>query len=199
MDLVRPSNFVMVPYVVESTNRGERVYDIYSRLLRDRIIFIGTPDRRPGRQRRRRPAALPGPRRPGARHPVLHPQPGRLVTAGLAIYDTMQFIRPDVVHHLHRPGGLHGDHPALRGRQGQALRAAQRHHPHAPGRRRQIGGYAPDVEIQARELLRMQSQDPPDHGRPHRPAAGAHRPRLRPRHVSWTPSRRWSTASLTRS
>jgi ATP-dependent Clp protease protease subunit len=42
MDLVKPSNFV-VPYVVESSNRGERVYDIYSRLLRDRIIFIGTP------------------------------------------------------------------------------------------------------------------------------------------------------------
>jgi ATP-dependent Clp protease, protease subunit len=58
----------LVPMVVESTNRGERAFDIYSRLLKDRIVFIGTPINSPGGH----------------------------VSAGLAIYDTMQFIKPVV-------------------------------------------------------------------------------------------------------
>ena len=86
----------LVPIVVEQSSRGERAYDIFSRLLRDRIIFVGTviddvvanlviaqllfleaedPDR--------------------DIHLYIH-SPGGIVSAGLAIYDTMQFIRPDV-------------------------------------------------------------------------------------------------------
>ena len=95
MDLVKPSNFV-VPYVVESSNRGERVYDIYSRLLRDRIIFIGTPiDDNVANIVVAQLLFLD--HEDQDRDIQLYIQsPGGHITAGLAIYDTMQFLRADV-------------------------------------------------------------------------------------------------------
>ena len=65
----------LVPMVVEQSNRGERSYDIYSRLLKDRIIFLGDPDKDIN---------------------LYINSPGGSVTAGMAIYDTMQYIKPDV-------------------------------------------------------------------------------------------------------
>ena len=83
--------------------------------------------------------------------------PGGSVTAGLAIYDTMQYVKPAGLDHLHRPGGLDGRGAAARRRQGQAARAAQRadHDPPAAGRR---AGQATDIEIQAKEILRLKSR-----------------------------------------
>ena len=67
----------LVPYVIEQTSRGERSYDIYSRLLKERIIFLGADD-------------------PNKDIQLYINSPGGSVTAGLAIYDTMQYIKCDV-------------------------------------------------------------------------------------------------------
>jgi ATP-dependent Clp protease protease subunit len=87
----------LIPIVVESTGRGERAYDIYSRLLKDRIIFLGTPiDDNVANLVIAQMLFL------AAEDPekdifVYINSPGGSVTAGMAIYDTMQFIKPDVV------------------------------------------------------------------------------------------------------
>ena len=87
---------MLIPMVVEQTNRGERAYDIYSRLLKDNIIFLGRADRRRRREPDHRADALSRGREPGEGHPLYINSPGGSVTAGLAIYDTMQYIKPDV-------------------------------------------------------------------------------------------------------
>src|SRR5437588_9810569 len=86
----------IVPYVVESTNRGERVYDIYSRLLRDRIIFIGTPIDDNVANIVVAQLLFLEHEDPERDIQLYIQSPGGHVTAGLAIYDTMQFVRPDV-------------------------------------------------------------------------------------------------------
>ncbi|NOY87819.1 MAG: ATP-dependent Clp endopeptidase proteolytic subunit ClpP [FCB group bacterium] len=90
------SNF-LVPMVVEQTGRGERAYDIFSRLLKDRIIFIGTPiDDNIANLVIAQMLFLEA-EDPEKDIFVYINSPGGSVTAGMAIYDTMQFIKPDVV------------------------------------------------------------------------------------------------------
>ena len=115
----------LVPIVVEQTGRGERAYDIFSRLLKDRIIFIGTPIDDTIANLIDRPAALPRGRGSGPGHQPLH-QLARAasVSAGLAIYDTMQFIKPDVATICMGQAASMGAVLLAAGRQGQALRAA---------------------------------------------------------------------------
>ena len=85
-----------VPFVVEQTGRGERAYDIYSRLLKDRIIFIGTPiDDTVANLVIAQMMFLEGEDPDRDINLYIH-SPGGVVTAGLAIYDTMQFVKPDV-------------------------------------------------------------------------------------------------------
>ena len=86
----------LVPMVIERTARGEREFDIFSRLLNERIVFLGSRGRRPGREPDRR--AAPAPRVAGPRqgHLDLHQLARRLDLRRAAIYDTMQFIKPDV-------------------------------------------------------------------------------------------------------
>ncbi len=91
---MNPTN--LIPYVIETTNRGERGMDIYSRLLKERIIFIGDADRRPGRQPRHGPAAVPRREDPEKDISLYINSPGGSVYAGLAIYDTMQYVGPRV-------------------------------------------------------------------------------------------------------
>jgi ATP-dependent Clp protease protease subunit len=89
-------NMTLVPMVVEQTNRGERAYDIYSRLLRDNIIFIGTPiDDNVANLVTAQLLFLEA-EDPEKDVSLYINSPGGVVTAGMAIYDTMQFIRPDV-------------------------------------------------------------------------------------------------------
>src|SRR5712664_2428577 len=84
-----------VPFVVEQTGRGERAYDIYSRLLKDRIIFIGTPiDDYIANLVVAQMIFLEGEDPDRDINLYIH-SPGGMVTAGLAIYDTMQFVKPD--------------------------------------------------------------------------------------------------------
>ncbi len=147
-----------VPYVVDSTSRGERVYDIYSRLLRDRIVFLGTPvDDQVANAIVAQLLFLDyeDPERDISMY--IH-SPGGSVTAGLAIYDTMQFVRPAVatiavglsasVATILLAAGAPGKRFAL-------PNATIHMHPAAV---QQIGGYAPDIEIHARELLREQER-----------------------------------------
>ena len=83
--------------VVEQTSRGERAYDIYSRLLRDNIIFLGTPiDDQIANLIVAQMLFLSG-EDPEKDIQLYINSPGGSITAGLAIYDTMQFVRPDVV------------------------------------------------------------------------------------------------------
>ncbi len=86
----------LVPIVVEQTGRGERAYDIFSRLLKDRIIFIGTPiDDMVANLVIAQMIFLEGEDPDRDINLYIH-SPGGMVTAGLAIYDTMQFVKPDV-------------------------------------------------------------------------------------------------------
>ena len=86
----------LIPMVVEQSSRGERAYDIYSRLLKDRIIFIGTPiDDMVANLVIAQMIFLEGEDPDRDINLYIH-SPGGLVTAGLAIYDTMQFVKPDV-------------------------------------------------------------------------------------------------------
>ena len=95
MDDKMPSNF-LVPMVVEQTGRGERAYDIFSRLLKDRIIFIGSPiDDNIANLVIAQMLFLEA-EDPEKDIFVYINSPGGSVTAGLAVYDTMQFIKPDV-------------------------------------------------------------------------------------------------------
>ena len=89
-------NNLLIPYVVEQTGRGERGYDIYSRLLKDRIIFIGQPiDDNLANVVIAQLLFLEA-EDPDRDINMYIQSPGGVVTAGLAIYDTMQFIKPDV-------------------------------------------------------------------------------------------------------
>ena len=91
----RPSGY-LVPMVVESTNRGERAFDIYSRLLKDRIVFIGTPiDDQVANLVIAQLLFLQSEDADKDVYLYIN-SPGGVVSAGLAIYDTMQYIKPDV-------------------------------------------------------------------------------------------------------
>ncbi len=100
-------NMTLIPMVVEQTNRGERAYDIYSRLLRDNIIFIGTPiDDNVANLVTAQLLFLEA-EDPEKDVSLYINSPGGVVTAGMAIYDTMQFVAPRCRHHLHWAGCQH--------------------------------------------------------------------------------------------
>src|SRR4051794_38089332 len=157
-DIWTPTPQAVIPYVVESSNRGERVYDIYSRLLRDRIIFIGTPIDDQVANAVVAQLLFLDHEDPERDIQIYIQSPGGSITAGLAIYDTMQFVRPEITTICIGLTASMGTIILCAGSKGKryALPNSTIHmHPAGVGG---IGGYAPDVEIQARELLRMQSK-----------------------------------------
>jgi ATP-dependent Clp protease protease subunit len=87
---------ILVPMVIEATGRGERAYDIYSRLLKDRIIFIGTAIDDVVSNLIIAQMLFLQMEDPEKDIDVYINTPGGSVTSGLAIYDTMQFVKPDV-------------------------------------------------------------------------------------------------------
>src|SRR3984893_11357862 len=92
-----PRATTLIPMVVEQTNRGERAYDIYSRLLKDNIIFIGTPiDDHVANLVTAQLLFLES-EDPEKDISLYINSPGGSISSGMAIYDTMQFVRPDVV------------------------------------------------------------------------------------------------------
>ena len=145
--------------VVEQTGRGERSYDIYSRLLKDRIVFIGTPiDDHIANLVIAQLLFLQ--MEDGKKDINIYiNSPGGSVTAGLAIYDTMQFLTCDVNDLLPRHGGQHGRGAALRRDEGQALRAAELRHHDPPGLRRRAGA---GERRRAPGRIHVQAQEAPD-------------------------------------
>jgi ATP-dependent Clp protease, protease subunit len=97
MDDANPRATTLVPMVVEQTNRGERAYDIYSRLLKDHIIFLGTPIDDHVANLVTAQLLFLASEDPEKDISVYINSPGGSISAGMAIYDTMQFVRPDVV------------------------------------------------------------------------------------------------------
>ncbi len=115
-----------IPYVIEKNGREERVYDIYSRLLKDRIIFLGSQvDDEVANALVAQMLFLQSDDPKADIHLYIN-SPGGSVSAGLAIYDTMQFVSCDVATLLHRSSGLDGSRALGRGCCGQAVRVAQR-------------------------------------------------------------------------
>jgi ATP-dependent Clp protease, protease subunit len=157
-ELWTPKPQAVIPYVVESSNRGERVYDIYSRLLKDRIIFIGTPIDDQVANAVVAQLLFLDHEDPERDIQIYIQSPGGVVTAGLAIYDTMQFVRPDVTTLCVGLAASMGTILLCAGAKGKryALPNATIHmHPAQGGIPYSA---APDIEIQARELLRLQSR-----------------------------------------
>jgi ATP-dependent Clp protease protease subunit len=95
-DLRQPSMNTLVPMVVEQTNRGERAYDIYSRLLKERIIFLTGPIFDEGASLICAQLLYLESENPKKDIAFYINSPGGVVSAGMAIYDTMQYVRPDV-------------------------------------------------------------------------------------------------------
>ncbi len=156
MNPERPT-MTLIPMVVEQTNRGERAYDIYSRLLRDNIIFIGTPiDDNVANLVTAQLLFLEA-EDPEKDVSLYINSPGGVVTAGMAIYDTMQFIRPDVaticigqaasVAALLMSAGTPGKRFALPNSR------VLIHQPTMGG----LSGQATDIDIHAREILRIRA------------------------------------------
>ena len=147
----------LVPYVVEETGRGERGYDIYSRLLKDRIIFLGTPvDDQVANVIIAQLLFLQNADPKKDIHLYIN-SPGGSVTAGLAIYDTMQFIRPDVSTLCVGQAASMGAFLLAAGTAGKryALPNSRMmlHQPSGGSR-----GVAADIEIQAQEILLMRER-----------------------------------------
>src|SRR5213594_4847241 len=148
-------NDFLIPMVVEQTGRGERGYDIYSRLLVDRIVFLGTPvDDTVSNVIIAQLLFLQMTDPKKDIHLYIN-SPGGSITAGLAIYDTMRAIRPDVSTVCVGMAGSMATPILAGGAKGKrySLPPSTIHmHPAGGGAR----GYAPDIEIMARELLREQ-------------------------------------------
>jgi len=152
-----PRATTLIPMVVEQTNRGERAYDIYSRLLKDNIIFIGTPiDDHVANLVTAQLLFLEA-EDPEKDISLYINSPGGSITAGMAIYDTMQFVRPAVVTIC---VGQAASIAALLLTAGGAKKRFSLpnsriliHQPWMSG----LSGQATDIDIHAKEILRMRT------------------------------------------
>lgn len=148
---------MLVPIVIEQTNRGERAYDIYSRLLKDRIIFVGAPIDDVFANLIIAQLLFLEAEDPQKDINLYVNSPGGLVTAGLAIYDTMQYVRPDVSTICLGQAASMGALLLAAGAKGKRFALPNsRILIHQP-----MGGFqgqATDVDIQAKEILRMRER-----------------------------------------
>jgi ATP-dependent Clp protease protease subunit len=145
----------LIPMVVEQTSRGERAYDIYSRLLKEHIIFIGTPiDDHVANLATAQMLFLQA-EDPEKDIQLYINSPGGSITAGLAIYDTMQFIRNDVVTYCIGQAASMGAFLLMAGTKGKRFGLPNSriliHQPSMGG----LGGQATDIDIHAREIIRI--------------------------------------------
>ncbi|OSZ71094.1 ATP-dependent Clp endopeptidase, proteolytic subunit ClpP [Sphingomonas sp. IBVSS1] len=146
----------LVPIVIESSNRGERSFDIYSRLLRDRIVFVNGPVEDNMASLIVAQLLFLESENPKKDIYMYINSPGGVITSGMAIYDTMQYIRPDVATVCVGQAASMGSFLLAAGTPGKrvALKNA-RIMVHQPSGGAQ--GQATDIEIQAREILRIRS------------------------------------------
>ena len=152
-DNYRAQNY-LVPTVVESSNRGERAYDLYSHLLRERIIFLGTPIDDTIANLICAQMLFLESEDPDKDISLYINSPGGDITGLLAIYDTMKYIKPDVSTFCFGQAASAAAVLLAAGAKGKRFAL-----PHARVLMHQpwggVGGQASDIEIQAREILRM--------------------------------------------
>jgi len=148
---------MLVPIVIEQTSRGERAYDIYSRLLKDRIIFLGTPIDDIIANLIIAQMLFLESEDPDKDLYLYLNSPGGIVTAGLAIYDTMQYIKPNVCTICLGQAASMGALLLAAGAPGKRFAL-----PHSRILIHQllggIQGQATDIDIHAREILRMRKE-----------------------------------------
>ncbi len=147
----------LVPIVIEQTGRGERAYDIYSRLLKERIIFLGTPiDDNIASLIVAQMLFLEADDPEKDIHLYIN-SPGGVVTAGMAIYDTMQYIKPDVVTYCIGQAASMGAILLAGGTKGKRFAL-----PHSRIMIHQplggVEGQAADIEIHAKEILKIRQK-----------------------------------------
>jgi len=155
---VPPAQAQLIPMVVEQTNRGERAYDIYSRLLKDSIVFIGMPIEDSIANTVIAQMLFLEADDPDRDIVLYINSPGGSISAGLAIYDTMQFIKPAVQTVCIGQAASMAAVLLAAGTPGKRLSLPNSriviHQPLMSG----LAGQASDIDIHAREILRMRSR-----------------------------------------
>ena len=144
----------LVPMVVESTSKGERAYDIYSRLLRERVVMLNGPVEDGMANVIVAQLLFLESENPDKDISLFINSPGGVVTAGMSIYDTMQFIKPNVATYVMGQACSMGSLLATAGAKGKRFMLPNaRHMIHQPsgGAR----GQATDMQIQVEEILKM--------------------------------------------
>ncbi len=148
---------ILVPMVIETTGRGERAYDIYSRLLKDRIVFIGTPIDDVVSNLIIAQLLFLQMEEPAKDINIYINTPGGSVTSGLAIYDTIQFVKPDVNTYCVGQASSMGAVLLAAGTPGKRYAL-----PHARIMIHQpwggVQGQATDISIQAKEILKLRAK-----------------------------------------
>jgi len=148
-------NSLLVPMVVEQTSRGERAYDIYSRLLKENIIFLGTPIDDTVANLIIAQLLFLEAEDPERDISIYINSPGGSITAGLAILDTMAFVRPDIVTICVGQAASMGAVLLADGTKGKRFSLPNSrimiHQPSMQG----LAGQAADIDIYAKEILRM--------------------------------------------
>jgi ATP-dependent Clp protease, protease subunit len=148
-------NSVLVPMVVEQTSRGERAYDIYSRLLKENIIFLGTPIDDTVANLVIAQMLFLAAEDPQRDISVYINSPGGSISAGLAILDTMRFVEPDIVTICVGQAASMGAVLLAAGAKGKRYSLPHSriliHQPSMSG----LAGQAADIDIYAKEILRM--------------------------------------------
>jgi len=146
---------VLVPMVVEQTSRGERAYDIYSRLLKENIIFLGTPIDDAVANLIIAQMLFLAAEDPEKDISLYINSPGGSITAGLAILDTMRLVEPDIVTYCVGQAASMGAVLLAAGTKGKRYSLPHSriliHQPSMSG----LGGQAADIDIYAKEILRM--------------------------------------------
>jgi ATP-dependent Clp protease protease subunit len=146
---------VLVPMVVEQTSRGERAYDIYSRLLKENIIFLGTPIDDAVSNLIIAQLLFLEAEDPERDISIYINSPGGSITAGLAILDTMRFVRPDIVTFCVGQAASMAAVLLAAGTKGKRFSLPNSrimiHQPSMHG----LAGQAADIDIYAKEILRM--------------------------------------------
>lgn len=146
---------VLVPMVVEQTSRGERAYDIYSRLLKENIIFLGTPIDDNVANVIIAQILFLAAEDPEKDISLYINSPGGSITAGLAILDTMRLVEPDIVTYCVGQAASMGAVLLACGTKGKRYSLPHSriliHQPSMSG----LGGQAADIDIYAKEILRM--------------------------------------------
>jgi len=149
--------YIPMPFVVEQTHRGERSYDIYSRLLKDRIVFLGTPVDDDVANVVIAQLLFLESEDPDKDISLYINSPGGAVTSGLAIYDTMQYVKPQVSTICLGQAASMGAFLLAGGAAGKRFAVPNaRIMIHQP-----MGGFsgqATDIEIQSREMMRIKSR-----------------------------------------